>query len=47
MPASEPSGENMALYADISKAEKLLGWKPKVSFEIGLNKTIQWITDQS
>ena len=40
-------GENMALYADISKAKKLLGWNPRVSFENGLNKTIRWITDQS
>ena len=28
--------------ADISKAEKLLGYKPSVSFEEGLKKTIEW-----
>lgn len=28
--------------ADISLAKKLLGWQPKVSFEAGLEKTIQW-----
>lgn len=39
-------GENMALYADISKAELLLDWQPKVTLESGLNKTIQWIRDQ-
>jgi len=29
-------------WADISKAKRLLGWEPKVSFEQGLDKTIQW-----
>jgi len=27
---------------DISKAERLLGWKPKVGIEAGLKRTIQW-----
>jgi nucleoside-diphosphate-sugar epimerase len=40
-------GENMELYADISKAKALLGWEPKVSIETGLAKTIQWIRDQN
>lgn len=40
-------GENMALYADISKAKKILGWEPKVTLESGLDKTIQWIRNQS
>jgi NDP-hexose 4,6-dehydratase len=26
-----------------AKAEKLLGWKPAISFETGVNKTIQWL----
>lgn len=29
-------------WADITKAEKLLGWKPKVSFEEGIKKTVEW-----
>lgn len=29
-------------WADISKAKKLLGWKPKVSFEEGIEKLMQW-----
>lgn len=36
-------GENMELYADISKARTLLGWEPKVPLGVGLDKTIQWI----
>ncbi len=40
-------GENMELYANISKAEELLSWKPKISLEYGLNKTIQWLKKQS
>ena len=34
--------ENMELYADISKAKNLLGWEEKVSFEVGMEKTIQY-----
>lgn len=33
-------GENMCLYADISKAKQLMNWKPLVSLEEGLKKTI-------
>ena len=33
-------GENMKLFADISKAEKMLGWCPKVKLSEGLEKTI-------
>jgi len=29
-------------YLDISKAEKVLGWKPKTSLREGLKKTIEW-----
>ena len=32
--------------ADISKAEKLLNWKPKVSFEEGIIKMIEWTKSQ-
>jgi nucleoside-diphosphate-sugar epimerase len=37
-------GENMALYADISLAKTLLGWRPEVSLEDGLKKTIASMT---
>jgi dTDP-glucose 4,6-dehydratase len=28
--------------ADASKAERLLGWKPRISFDEGLDRTIAW-----
>lgn len=40
-------GENMALYANISKAKALLNWEPKVTLEVGLDKTIQWLKERS
>ena len=32
--------------ADISKAEKLLGWKPKVGFREGIEKAVAWYRQQ-
>lgn len=29
-------------WADITKAKKLLGWEPKVSFEEGIKKLVEW-----
>ncbi|MCP4050300.1 MAG: SDR family NAD(P)-dependent oxidoreductase [bacterium] len=29
-------------WADISKADKLLDWKPQIAFETGIRKTIDW-----
>ena len=34
-------GENMFLYADVSKSRKLLNWLPEVSIEDGISRTIQ------
>lgn len=34
--------EILNLYPSISKAKKKLNWKPKISFETGLNNTIQY-----
>lgn len=36
------TGEVVRYVADISKAEKLLGYEPKYDFEQGIEKTIQW-----
>ncbi|MBT4191921.1 MAG: NAD-dependent epimerase/dehydratase family protein [Candidatus Diapherotrites archaeon] len=30
------------MYSDSSKAKELLGWEPKISFDDGLKKTIDW-----
>ena len=34
--------ENMSLYADISKAKKLLKWAPKISINDGMTRTINY-----
>ena len=43
--------ENMSLYADIKKAQRLLGWNPSYSLESGLKKllygTRKWLRDLS
>jgi nucleoside-diphosphate-sugar epimerase len=31
-----------ATWADISKAQKLLGWSPKVPLEEGIKRTVEW-----
>ncbi len=35
------TGESMALYADVGAAERTIGWKPNVTFDAGLRRTIQ------
>jgi nucleoside-diphosphate-sugar epimerase len=36
------TGENMALYADILKANKILDWRPNISIEDGIQRTIDY-----
>jgi UDP-glucuronate 4-epimerase len=31
-----------ATWADISKAERVLGWRPQVSFEEGIRRSVEW-----
>jgi nucleoside-diphosphate-sugar epimerase len=31
-----------ATWADIGKAEKLLGWRPRISLEEGISRTVKW-----
>ena len=33
-------------WADISKAERLLGWKPQISFDEGIDRTIKWYNSE-
>lgn len=40
------SGENMALYADITKANNLLGWHPTITLQEGLQKTIKYFLNK-
>ncbi len=45
---TEPrKGDVKYSYADIHKAEALLGWKPRTSLTEGLIKTIDWFREQS
>lgn len=43
----ERGGDIKHSLADISKAEAQLGYKPKVSFEAGLEKTVEWYRSQA
>src|SRR5437868_492234 len=44
--APERAGEVRHSLADISRAEKYLGYKPKIEFEDGLSRTIEWYRSQ-
>jgi len=35
-------GDVLKTHADISKAKKVLSWKPKVNFYQGLERTVAW-----
>jgi len=42
----ERAGDVRHSLADISRAEKHLGYRPKVAFEDGLSRTIEWYRSQ-
>lgn len=46
-PPEERSNEIKKQYASISRAKKELGWRPKVSLEEGLLRTIQWYKENA
>ena len=40
-------GENECLYADITKAKTILGWKPRVEINEGLERTVDYYTNRN
>ncbi len=44
--AEERKGDIKFSFADITKANELLGYTMKTSFESGIKKTVQWYKDQ-
>ena len=40
-------GENMSLYANISKAKRILNWVPTTNIDKGLKKTIDWFENDN
>lgn len=38
-------GDQRVFYADITKAEKELGWKPKISVETGVRMLFEWVKE--
>jgi CDP-paratose 2-epimerase len=38
-------GDQRVFYADISKAEKELGWKPKIGVEAGVQRLFEWVRE--
>jgi UDP-glucose 4-epimerase len=40
-------GDVRKTHADISKAKKLLGWQPRIGFEQGLVKAVEWFKNKS
>jgi nucleoside-diphosphate-sugar epimerase len=44
--SSLPEDDPFKRRPDITKAKKLLGWEPKVDFETGLKKTIEWFKEE-
>ena len=37
-----PRADVMATWADVSKADKLLGWRSQVPIEEGLRRAVDW-----
>jgi nucleoside-diphosphate-sugar epimerase len=42
----DKAGEVFNSVLSYAKLETVLGWKPKVSFEEGLEKTVEWMRDK-
>ena len=40
-------GDQKVFYADVRKAERELGWKPKIGVEQGVERLVQWVKENS
>ncbi len=40
-------GDVRHCFADIAKAEKVLGWRPKIDLEEGLTELVEWLDGQT
>ena len=38
-------GDQRVFYADIRKAERELGWKPKIDVEQGVERLFEWVKE--
>ena len=45
--AEKPAGDVAVTYADISKAERLLGFTPRTSLAKGLGQFVQWLVTEN
>jgi UDP-glucose 4-epimerase len=45
--AERRAGEVQRIYLDATRARKVLGWTPKVDFEEGLRRTVEWYRSTS
>jgi UDP-glucose 4-epimerase len=44
--APKRPGETQESFVDVSKAERLLGWRPKVTLKEGLSRSFRWAADR-
>jgi dTDP-glucose 4,6-dehydratase len=43
VPHHHPQAEIQRLLCDYSKARKFIGWEPKISLKVGIERTMEWI----
>jgi len=41
-----PAGEMVLTHADLTKADRVLGYSPRINFETGISRFAQWIKDR-
>jgi CDP-paratose 2-epimerase len=40
-------GDQKVFYADVRKAERELGWKPKIGVEQGVERLFEWVQENN